>query len=63
MLDIYADFARGQAAMPVIKGRKSRLERFAGAKATFTIEAMMRDCKALQVLPLLLAPSGSPVTW
>lgn len=49
MLDIYADFAREQAAMPVIKGRKSRIESFAGANATFTMEAMMRDRRALQV--------------
>lgn len=49
MLDVYAEFARGQAAMPVIKGRKSSIESFAGAKTTFTIEAMMRDRKALQV--------------
>lgn len=52
MLDIYAEFAREQAAMPVIKGRKSTIESFAGAKATFTMEAMMLDRRALQV-PLL----------
>ena len=51
MLDVYAEFARGQAAMPVIQGRKSSIESFAGAKATFTIEAMMRDRRALQVRP------------
>jgi len=48
MLDIYADFAINDAAIPVIKGEKSRLERFAGALRTYTIEAMMRDKKALQ---------------
>jgi len=48
MLDIYADFAIHDAAIPVIKGEKSRLERFAGAMRTYTIEAMMRDKKALQ---------------
>ena len=48
MLDIYADFAIKDAAIPVIKGEKSRLERFAGALRTYTIEAMMRDKKALQ---------------
>ncbi len=48
MLDIYADFAREDAAIPVIKGEKSRMERFAGAVRTYTIEAMMRDKRALQ---------------
>ncbi|MDE2774446.1 MAG: proline--tRNA ligase [Chloroflexota bacterium] len=48
MLDIYAEFASDDAAIPVIKGEKSRLERFAGARRTYTIEAMMRDKRALQ---------------
>jgi prolyl-tRNA synthetase len=48
MLDAYADFAITEAAIPVIKGRKSEIERFAGAVRTYTIEAMMRDTKALQ---------------
>ncbi len=48
MLDIYADFAANDAAIPVIKGEKSRMERFAGALRTYTIEAMMRDRRALQ---------------
>jgi len=48
MLDIYADFAINDAAIPVIKGRKSERERFAGAVHTLTIEAMMKDGKALQ---------------
>ena len=48
MLDIYEDFAVNEAAIPVIKGRKSERERFAGALKTYTIEAMMRDGKALQ---------------
>ena len=48
MLDIYADFAIEDAAIPVIKGEKSRMERFAGALRTYTIEAMMRDKRALQ---------------
>ena len=48
MLDIYADFAINEAAIPVIKGRKSDIERFAGAVRTYTIEAMMGDKKALQ---------------
>ncbi|DBA99930.1 TPA: Proline--tRNA ligase, chloroplastic/mitochondrial [Trebouxia sp. C0004] len=48
MISIYADFARNVAAMPVIVGRKSRLESFAGANSTYTIEAMMGDRRALQ---------------
>ncbi|MCY3575532.1 MAG: proline--tRNA ligase [Chloroflexi bacterium] len=48
MLDIYAEFAEEDAAIPVIKGEKSRMERFAGALRTYTIEAMMRDKRALQ---------------
>ncbi|MGH9684809.1 MAG: proline--tRNA ligase [Candidatus Acidiferrales bacterium] len=48
MLDIYADFAVREAAIPVIPGRKSASERFAGADQTYSIEAMMGDGKALQ---------------
>jgi prolyl-tRNA synthetase len=48
MLDAYADFAITEAAIPVIKGQKSNIERFAGALRTYTIEAMMKDKKALQ---------------
>jgi prolyl-tRNA synthetase len=48
MLDIYADFAINDAAVPVIKGRKSESERFAGAERSYTIEAMMGDTRALQ---------------
>ena len=48
MIDVYADFAENFAALPVIKGEKTEGERFAGAKITYTIEAMMRDTKALQ---------------
>jgi prolyl-tRNA synthetase len=48
MLDIYTDFAVNEAAIPVIPGRKSASERFAGADATYSIEAMMGDGKALQ---------------
>ncbi len=48
MLDIYTDFAATEAAVPVIPGRKSESERFAGADQTFSIEAMMGDRKALQ---------------
>lgn len=48
MLDVYADFAEGTMAMPVIKGEKTAGERFPGAVATYSIEAMMQDHKALQ---------------
>jgi prolyl-tRNA synthetase len=48
MLDVYADFAKNDAAIPVIKGRKSDAERFAGAVRSYTIEAMMGDKRALQ---------------
>jgi len=48
MLDIYAKFAEDYMAIPVIKGRKSPLERFPGAVDTLCIEAMMQDRKALQ---------------
>ncbi len=48
MLDIYAEFAEDYMAMPVIKGIKSESEKFAGALASYSIEAMMQDGKALQ---------------
>ncbi|HSH60207.1 MAG TPA: proline--tRNA ligase [Acidimicrobiales bacterium] len=48
MLDIYVTFARDVAAIPVVEGEKTPGERFAGALRTFTIEAMMRDRRALQ---------------
>ncbi len=48
MLDVYAAFAEGSMAMPVIKGEKIAGERFPGAVATYSIEAMMQDRKALQ---------------
>jgi prolyl-tRNA synthetase len=48
MLDVYADFAENWMAMPVIKGKKSANERFAGALDTMCIEALMQDGKALQ---------------
>ena len=48
MLNIYADFCREVLAIPVIKGRKTDKEKFAGAVATYTIEALMHDGKALQ---------------
>jgi len=48
MLDVYADFAETDCAIPVVKGYKSDTERFAGAQMTTGIESMMRDTKALQ---------------
>ena len=48
MLNIYADFCRDVLAIPVIKGQKTDKEKFAGAEATYTIEALMHDGKALQ---------------
>ncbi|CAI9771931.1 unnamed protein product [Fraxinus pennsylvanica] len=48
MIDVYTKFAYEQAAIPVIAGRKSKVETFAGASKTYTIEAMMGDRKALQ---------------
>jgi prolyl-tRNA synthetase len=48
MLDVYTDFAVKDAAIPVIPGRKSDSEKFAGADTTYSLEAMMNDRKALQ---------------
>jgi prolyl-tRNA synthetase len=48
MLDVYAEFAENYMAMPVVKGMKTKDERFPGAVDTYTIEAMMQDRKALQ---------------
>lgn len=48
MLGVYADFAENWMAVPVVKGRKTENERFAGALETYCIEALMQDGKALQ---------------
>lgn len=48
MLNVYAEFCHNVLAIPVIKGEKTAKERFAGAKATYTIESLMHDGKALQ---------------
>ena len=48
MLNVYADFCEEVLAIPVVKGRKTEKEKFAGAVATYTIEALMHDGKALQ---------------
>lgn len=49
ILDLYADFAENEAAIPVIKGRKSPSEKFPGALTSYAIEGMMGDRKALQM--------------
>ena len=48
ILDIYAEVAEGLMAMPVIKGMKSKAEKFAGALQSFSMEAMMQNGLALQ---------------
>ena len=48
MLNVYADFCEKSLAMPVVKGRKTESDKFAGAVATYAIEALMHDGKALQ---------------
>ena len=48
MLQVYADFAEGWMAMPVVLGEKTESERFPGAVSTYSIESMMQDRKALQ---------------
>lgn len=48
MLNLYADFCEEILAMPVVRGQKTEKEKFAGAEATYTIEALMHDGKALQ---------------
>ncbi len=48
MLNVYANFCEEILAMPVVKGKKTEKEKFAGAESTYTIEALMHDGKALQ---------------
>ncbi|MDD3339403.1 MAG: proline--tRNA ligase [Lachnospiraceae bacterium] len=48
MLNVYADFCEQILAIPVVKGRKTDKEKFAGAESTYTIESLMHDGKALQ---------------
>ena len=48
MLDVYSDVAENLLALPVLTGRKTEKEQFAGAEATYTIETLMRDGRALQ---------------
>ena len=48
ILDLYTDFVEGVLAIPVYRGQKTPSEKFAGAVHTYSIEAMMKDGKALQ---------------
>ena len=48
MLNLYADFLAEEMAIPTIKGQKTEKEKFAGAEATYTVEALMHDGRALQ---------------
>ena len=48
MLNVYADFCEEVLAIPVVRGRKTDKEKFAGAEATYTIESLMHDGKTLQ---------------
>ena len=48
MLNLYADFCEEVLAIPVVRGQKTDKEKFAGAEATYTIESLMHDGKALQ---------------
>jgi prolyl-tRNA synthetase len=48
ILDLYTEFAENVLAMPVVKGQKSESEKFAGASRTYSIEALVRDGRALQ---------------
>ena len=47
-LDLYADFCEKDLCIPVVKGQKTNIEKFAGADITYTIESMMQDGQALQ---------------
>ena len=48
MLEVYADLIENLLAIPVLKGRKTKKEQFAGAEATYTVETLMHDGRALQ---------------
>lgn len=48
MLNVYAEFCENALAMPVVKGKKTESDKFAGAVSTYAIEALMHDGKALQ---------------
>ena len=59
MLEVYRSFAHEMMAVPVITGRKSDSERFAGAVDTYCIEGLMRDGRALQAVPLRFLRPGT----
>ena len=59
MLNIYADFCEQYLAIPVIKGKKTDKEKFAGAMSTYTIEALMHDGKALQSGTAIISATDS----
>jgi prolyl-tRNA synthetase len=61
--DVYADTIENVLAMPVLRGRKSESERFPGAVDTYTLEAMMRDGKALQAATSHYLGQGFPRTF
>lgn len=63
MLEEYRQLIEGKLAIPTIPGRKTDSERFAGAEATFTIEAMMQDGKALQSATSHYIGSGFPAAY
>ena len=60
MFNIYADFCENYLAMPVVKGRKTDKEKFSGAEATYTVECMMHDKKALQAGTSTTSATASP---
>lgn len=60
MLNIYADFCEEVLAIPVIKGQKTDKEKFAGAEATYTIESLMHDGKALSPVQAITLEMALP---
>ncbi len=60
MWNIYKDFFEQELAIPVVTGRKTESEKFAGAEATYTVEAMMHDGKSLQSATSHFFGSGFP---
>jgi len=61
--DVYADTIENVLAIPVLKGRKTESERFPGAAETYTLEALMRDGKALQAATSHYLGQGFPRTY
>ena len=62
MLDVYADFCERSLAMPVVRGRKTDSDKFAGAEATYAIEALMHDGKgASRPARAIISATASPV--